>query len=262
MITDILRLSDPELEQLLDALAQGTIRPGVSTSQVRKAGLTEHAELVRSWLPEAIELFGSIPALAAAIRLLRADRDRQDSEGSHPELIMTGPAIDDDPNRDTRVVVREVFESVLRSVLIVGYTFFGSDKIFEPLARRMGQDPALTARIVVNIHPGDGDSTDRIIRRYAADFLSTSWPFHPRPEIYYLPGSMEARGGHRASVHAKLIVADGATIYLGSANFTTAAFERNIEAGIRLNSASLGFRLINYFDQLIEEGILSSLPID
>ena len=262
MLTDILRLSDPELEQLLGALSQGTIRPGGSTSQIRKAGITDHADLVQSWLPEAMDQFGSIPALAAAIRLIRADRGRQDREGSHPELIMTGPSIDGDPNRDTRVVVREVFESVRRSVLIVGYAFFGSDRIFEPLARRMGEDPALTARIVVNIHPREGDSTDQTIRRYAADFLRTSWPFHPRPEIYYLPGSLEARGGQRASVHAKLIVADEATIYLGSANFTTAAFQRNIEAGIRLNSASLGFRLTNYFNQMIDEGILSSLPID
>ena len=255
MLTDILRLSDQELEQLLGALSQGTIRPGGTTSQARKAGIADHSELVQSWLLEAMEQFGSIPALTAAIRLLRADRGRQDREGSHPELIMTGPAIDDDPNRDTRVVVREVFESVRHSVLIVGYAFYGSDTIFEPLARRMGQDPELTARIVVNIHPREGDSTDRIIRRYAADFLRTSWPFHPRPEIYYLSGSMESRGGQRASVHAKLIVADEATIYLGSANFTTAAFERNIEAGIRLNNASLGSRLV-------DEGVLSSLPID
>jgi phosphatidylserine/phosphatidylglycerophosphate/cardiolipin synthase-like enzyme len=262
MLTDILRLSDPELEQLLGALAQGTIRPGGGTSQVRKAGIVDHAELVQSWLPEAMDQFGSIPALTAAIHLLRADRGRQDRASSHPELIMTGPAIDHDPNRDTRVVVREVFESVRRSVLIVGYAFFGSDRIFEPLARRMGEDPALRARLVVNIQPGEGRSVDRAIRRFVADFLRTSWPFHPRPAIYYLPGSLEARGGQRASVHAKLIVADGATIYLGSANFTTAAFERNIEAGIRLTSESLGSRLINYFDRMIDEGILSSLPIN
>jgi len=209
-----------------------------------------------------MDQFGSIPALAAAIRLIRSDRRRQDRAGSHPELIMTGPAIDGDPNRYTRVVVREVFESVRRSVLIVGYAFFGCDKIFEPLARRMGESPALRARIVVNIHPREDCSPDQTIRRFVADFLRTSWPFHPRPEIYYLPGSLEARGGRRASVHAKLIVADEATIYLGSANFTTAAFERNIEAGFRLYSTSLGFQLINYFNQMIDEGILSSLPID
>jgi phosphatidylserine/phosphatidylglycerophosphate/cardiolipin synthase-like enzyme len=262
MLTDILRLSDPELEQLLGALAQGTIRPGGSTSQVRRAGIADHAELVQSWLPEAMDQFGSIPALAAAIRLLRADRGRREREGPHPELIMTGPALDDDPNRDTRVVVREVFESARRSLLIVGYAFFGSDRIFEPLARRMGQDPALRARLVVNIHPREGCSVDQAIRRFVADFLRMSWPFHPRPEIYYLPGSMETRGGHRASVHAKLIVADGATIYLGSANFTTAAFERNIEAGIRLTSESLGSRLTSYFDRMIDQGILSPLPLD
>ena len=194
-------------------MSQGTIRPGGSTSQIRKAGIPDHAELVQSWLPEAMEQFGSIPALAAAIRLLRADRGRQDRQGSHPELIMTGPAIDDDPNRDTRVVVREVFESVRRSVLIVGYAFFGSDKIFEPLARRMGQDPAPDGPDRRRISTRNGGQTpEQTIRQYAVDFLRTSWPFHPRPKIYYLPGSLEDQGSRRASVHAKMIVADQETM--------------------------------------------------
>ena len=248
MLTDILLLSDRELEQLLSALSQGTIRPGGSPSQIRRAGLTDHAGLVQSWLPAAMDEFGSIAALAAAIRLIRADRGRPERAAAHPELILTGPSIEGDPNRDTRVAVREVFESVRRSVLIVGYAFYGSDKIFEPLAWRMGEDPVLTARIVVNIHSREGYSTDQTIRRFAADFLRTSWPFHPRPEIYYLPESQKARGSQRASVHAKLIVADEATLYLGSANFTTAAFQRNIEAGIRLNNAVAGRSI----DQLLQ----------
>jgi phosphatidylserine/phosphatidylglycerophosphate/cardiolipin synthase-like enzyme len=262
MLSDILRLSDRELDQLLDALAQGTIRPAGGSSQIRKAGIADQAELVDSWLLEAIDQFGSIQALTAAIRLVRADRDRQDREGSHAELIMTGPSIDGDPNRDTRVVVREVFESVRRSVLIVGYAFFGSDKIFDPLARRMGEDSNLTARIIVNIHPERGRTSELTIRQYADNFLRSSWPFHPRPEIYYLPASLEIQGSRRASVHAKLIVADQRTIYLGSANFTTAAFQRNIEAGVRLEDAALGRQLTSYFDQMILSSVLSPLRLD
>jgi hypothetical protein len=75
---------------------------------------------------------------------------------------------------DTRVAVREIFESARRSVLIVGYAFFESDRIFEPLARRMGVDPDLRTRIIVNIHPERGRSPDEIIKQYADAFPKTS----------------------------------------------------------------------------------------
>ena len=93
----------------------------------------------------------------------------------------------------------------------------------------------------------------------ANDFLRTSWPFQPRPEIYYSPGSLEDRGSGLASVHAKLIVVDGTRVYLGSANFTTAAFHRNLEAGIRVSSADMGQELTAYFDRMIGSGYLRRL---
>ncbi len=134
------------------------------------------------------------------------------------------------------MVVREMFESARHSVLIVGYAFYGSEPIFEPLANRMINKPGLTVRIVVNVHPKRGLSAEQTVREFAEDFLRTSWPFDPRPEIYYCPGSLEDQGSGFASVHAKLIVVDRTRIYLGSANFTTAAFQRNMEAGIRLRA--------------------------
>ena len=39
MLSDILRLSDRELERLLDALSQRVDQPGAGTEQIRKAGL-------------------------------------------------------------------------------------------------------------------------------------------------------------------------------------------------------------------------------
>jgi len=79
------------------------------------------------------------------------------------------------------------------------------------------------------------------------------------PEIYYSPGSLEDQGSGLASVHAKLIVVDVKRVYLGSANFTTAAFQRNLEAGIRLSSPEMGRRLTAYFNQMIRSGYLRLL---
>ena len=152
-----------------------------------------------------------------------------------------------------------MFQSARRSVLIVGYAFYGSDWIFEPLAERMVSKSGLTVRIVVNVHPDRGVSAEQTVRKFGEDFLRSSWPFQPRPEIYYSPGSLEDQGSGLASVHAKLIVVDLKRVYLGSANFTTAAFHRNLEAGIRLSSPEMGQKLTEYFDQMISSGYLRLL---
>jgi phosphatidylserine/phosphatidylglycerophosphate/cardiolipin synthase-like enzyme len=159
------------------------------------------------------------------------------------------------------VIVREMFESARRSVLIVGYAFYGSDQIFQPLADRMVSNPRLTVRIIVNGHPKRNRSAEQTVRKFGEDFWRTNWPFDPRPEIYYFPGSLEDQGSGLASVHAKLIVVDMTRVYLGSANFTTAAFHRNLEAGIRLSSPEMGQRLTEYFDQMISSGYLRLLNV-
>ena len=144
-------------------------------------------------------------------------------------------------------------------MLIVGYAFYGSDRIFEPLADRMVSKSGLTVRIVVNVHPKPGLSADRTVRKYREEFLRTGWPFQPEPEIYDAPGSLMDHGSGLSSVHAKLIVVDQRRVYLGSANFTTAAFQRNLEAGIRLSNPEMGQKLTEYFNQLIGCGYLRLL---
>ena len=177
----------------------------------------------------------------------------------HPELVITGPDLGGVRSRDTRVVVREMFESARHSVLIVGYAFYGSDWIFEPLVERMVSNSSLTVRIIVNVHPERGLSMEQTVRKFGQEFLADQLAFPSRPEIYYSPGSLEDQGSGLASVHAKLIVVDRKRVYLGSANFTTAAFERNIEAGIRLRSPEMGQKLTEYFDQMIRSGYLRLL---
>ena len=262
MLTEILRLTNDELDRLIDALSQGAIELGTSPQQIRMAGLGAHAELVHIWLANAIGAFGSPAAVAAAVRLVRDERRRVAKNELHPELVVTGPDVGGAKSRDTRVVVREMFESARHSVLIVGYAFYGSDSIFEPLAGRMINKPGLTVRIVVNVHPQHGRSAEQTVRDFAEDFLRKSWPFDPRPEVYYFPGSLEDQGSGLASVHAKLIVVDRTRVYLGSANFTTAAFHRNLEAGICVRSEEMGQQLATYFEQLICTGYLRPLFVE
>ena len=45
------------------------------------------------------------------------------------------------------------------------------------------------------------------------------------------------------AIHAKVVVADGRALYLGSANFTPTSLDRNRELGLRLDDANLARRV-------------------
>jgi phosphatidylserine/phosphatidylglycerophosphate/cardiolipin synthase-like enzyme len=257
----MLEISTDEINRLLAGLTQGSIDPSSSVPQLRKAGVLKHAEKVHAWLEAAINVFGTTPALLAALRLVQDERQHASRSARTAELILTGPELEGAEARETRVVVRELFEAARHSVLIVGYAFHGSDHIFEPLARRMSRRAALHVRLVVNVHYEVGRSVDETVRGFARGFLEDCWPFEPRPEVYYDPRSLEKPGSGRAIVHAKLIVIDEEVLYLGSANFTTAAFERNIEVGVRVKSSTLGKKVSDQFDQWIRRGYLVVLPL-
>jgi phosphatidylserine/phosphatidylglycerophosphate/cardiolipin synthase-like enzyme len=51
-------------------------------------------------------------------------------------------------------------------------------------------------------------------------------------------------------------------VLLGSANFTTAAFRHNLEAGLRVHSERIGLQFEDYVNRLIEAGYLELLPGD
>ena len=254
----IVRLTDSELGRLIEGLQRGTIPLDASPLQLARAGLADKAEPLTTWLPQSLVRFGSTTSLIASLQMVQADRlfNRTDQP---TDLVVTGPTADGDSNRDTRVVIREILESSRQSVLIVGYAFFGSHTIFEPLAQRMGMDTKFQTRIILNVHPIPGQSPTRTLSQSAQQFAKLIWPFHPRPEVYFLPCSIEPDSGRRASVHAKLVVADEETVYIGSANFTTAAFRRNIEVGIRVQNPVLAQNLVSYFDSLIGSDILQPL---
>jgi phosphatidylserine/phosphatidylglycerophosphate/cardiolipin synthase-like enzyme len=60
----------------------------------------------------------------------------------------------------------------------------------------------------------------------------------------------------RAVLHAKAVVIDGRFTLLTSANFTEAAQQRNIEAGVLINDPRLAKRISCQFDLFVEKGIL------
>jgi phosphatidylserine/phosphatidylglycerophosphate/cardiolipin synthase-like enzyme len=78
--------------------------------------------------------------------------------------------------------------------------------------------------------------------------------------VFYDPRSLEMGRGPRVALHAKCIIADEVAALVTSANFTEAAQERNIEAGVLFRDEPVVRALKRQFDSLLDHGWFKSLP--
>jgi phosphatidylserine/phosphatidylglycerophosphate/cardiolipin synthase-like enzyme len=160
-------------------------------------------------------------------------------------------------NRDTQVVVQELFRNGERSVLVAGYELYQAEPVFRTLADRMAEQPTPSVRMFLNVKRPFGEtSTDNeLIAAFAYRFRTEHWPKdRALPEIYFDPGSLAMDAKRKAVLHAKCVVIDGRTAFVSSANFTEAAQERNIEVGVLVRSEIVAERLITFFAALISTG--------
>ena len=174
------------------------------------------------------------------------------------ELVTTGPDIEGIANRDTSVVVRDLFANATQTVLIAGFAVYQGHKLFQALADRMLIIPSLEVRLFLDIQRPHGDTSaaSEIIGRFATQFRIAQWPDErPLPQVFFDPRSLDSSTQKRACLHAKAVVVDSRSVFISSANFTEAAQQRNIEVGILANSESLAYRLTAFFDKGLSEGI-------
>ncbi len=260
----LLPLPTNDLKALALALHSGRVAPPFSSIALRRvvssdspgeliAGLTRLAE--HGWTPTQIGVL-----LDGVV----SDRVARGSIEDALDLVTTGPEIAGIDNRDTSVVVRELFAGANTSVLIAGYAVYQGQQVFQTLADRMQERPDVSVRIVLDIQRGHGDTSTayEISRRFAERFRSQQWPMaRPLPEVYFDPRSLGPHGEKRACMHAKCIVVDQGQIFISSANFTEAAQHRNIEVGLVLHSPPLAERLTRFFTLLIASGCLCFLPL-
>ncbi len=186
-------------------------------------------------------------ALAATLELLAEAAERRSSLEDLVELVLTGP--NTGTGRDTGVVVRQLFREARTSVWVCGYKLYNARDLFADLAR-----PELRVRMLLDIGEAGGQSEEAAVRRFLDDFRRWHWPEgQALPEIWYDPLSLLPHGEHRAVAHAKCVVADERYLFLSSANFTEAAQNRNLEAGVLVDSTTLAARMVQFLEGLIRE---------
>jgi phosphatidylserine/phosphatidylglycerophosphate/cardiolipin synthase-like enzyme len=196
-------------------------------------------------------------AIARALELLAVGYESRPPIEDVIDLVTTGPEVRGATNRDTSVVVRELFNKAEESVLVAGYAVYQGQRVFQALADRMLDRGNLKVRMFLDIQRKQGDTSaaSEIVGRFTHRFRTTQWPAdRPLPEVYYDPRSLVADPKACAALHAKCIVVDGFEVFVSSANLTEAAQERNIEVGLRLHSPVVASRISRFLESLADSG--------
>lgn len=169
------------------------------------------------------------------------------------ELVWTGPEGQGAFCRDTSVVVRELFQTAERTVLVSTFVVRQVATVFQVLAQRMDERPELDVDLFLHVGraPRDTRYESEILREVAARFRA-DWPGARLPKVYYAPRGLAAEPASRATWHAKCVVTDESAAFVTSANFTDWAHERNVEAGVLVRDRAFAGRLAAQFAGLVQ----------
>lgn len=250
----ILKLSERDMQEVASALRSGRLPPPYSGVALQRI-ISRDVALPTVEALDKLSALGFTPdQIAATLDILRADRANRPRIEDLLNLVTTGPDVTGVVNRDTSVVVRELFANAKQSVLIAGFAVYQGHKVFQSLADRMLEIPSLSVRLFLDIQRPHGDTTTsaELIRRFAARFRQSQWPKdRPLPEIFFDPRSLDLEAEKRACLHAKTVVVDSRYVFVSSANFTEAAHLRNIEIGVAVDSCHFAGHVSGFFDVLL-----------
>jgi phosphatidylserine/phosphatidylglycerophosphate/cardiolipin synthase-like enzyme len=263
MISALCQLTSDDLCRLAGALRSGRIAPPFSSLLLRRYLPEGVAALVATELQQRV-VRGMEPShLADCLDLLCQDRSQRPMAEDLISLVWTGPEAPGIVNRDTSVVVRELFQMAKENVLIAGYAVYQGHIVFKSLAERMDQVSRLRVQMFLDVRRpwNDTSSVSELVRRFSEKFTREEWPGRRRPEMYYDPRSLDEEHERRASLHAKCILVDNEQAFVTSANFTTAAQQKNIEVGVLIRSKSFTTTLCSHFQTLAAAGLLVPIPV-
>lgn len=249
--------SASDLQALADALADGRVSPDFSTAAVQLAGLPAGAARFLAGLR------GTDPVVVAwMLRRIARERGAAAQGASRvASLVWSGASEGEEPTRDTRTVLDGLFRRARSHVLIASYVIYDGSTVFAALLDQARANPGLQIELYVNLPSETGVDDDEHwdAARYLTTFARHHWaPDVALPALFYDPETRRL-GAKRAALHAKCVVVDRRWAFVTSANFTEAAQERNIEAGILLDHPRIAEALIARFHGLRASGRLRAM---
>ncbi len=262
MDDELLQLADSDLRELASVLRARRLGAPFTAMSVQRVIAGPAAGAVAGELQRLVDQGFQAEQMATMLDLLVWDRCRRPKVEDALDLVTTGPEVPGVTNRDTGVVVRELFAGAQRSVLVAGYAVYQGREVFRALADRMAERPEIDVRMFLDVQRGPGDTSmaSEVVKRFAERFKTREWPEgRPLPKVFYDPRSLDLEADKRACLHAKCVVVDGEAVFISSANFTEAAQERNIEMGLLVRSRWLAERVTRHLETLLAAGTFAGV---
>ena len=266
-MTSIFRqLSLPNLTSLANAIADNRFALPITNMALIGYVPDTLANAITSEVNQLLMSGFTSSQIAYTLRLLAEERAESQKLRDRVDLVWTGQEFVGTTSRDTHIVVQELFASARHSVLISSYALDKSSStrtLFKILAQRMSTFPDLQVQIFVNVHRLHQDKTPDsiLLRQFAESFRNEIWISSKLPQVFHDPRSLSMEINKKACLHAKCVVVDQEKVLVTSANFTEAAHERNIEAGICVTDTAIAHAIINQFHTLTKRGILCQIAL-
>lgn len=249
----LLQFPASTLRDFAQSLRGGSLRHGVTAGLIQPFFGTKAAEVAGRL--SAIAGLGCPPAVLAAL----ADALASSQGATEVALrsvfpVLSGPAVPGVPVVATPTVVRGLFEEAKNRVLVSSYVFHDARELLAPLAERMDDDSGFEITIITDLsHERKNDEPIPVVtNRFRQRFLTHSWPGKRIPNLWHDPRALLEPDRSKSGVmHAKTVIIDDCAAFVTSANFTEAAQERNIEAGILIRHPAHVRTLLEFFEGLM-----------
>jgi cardiolipin synthase len=165
------------------------------------------------------------------------------------DLVWTGPSSNLVPVRHTEQVLWELIDSARQRLFVVSFVAYEVHSVLQALNR------ADERRVEISFLL---ESSDRHGGRVSVDSVKKMKAAVPGAHVYIWSADAKERdtGGLGGAVHAKCAVADGRTAFITSANLSTAAMERNMELGVRIEGGHLPSQLDRHLQALVTTKML------
>lgn len=262
MATKILHeLSLQSLHSLAASLREGSLASGLTRHPLQQIS-GSRTEEVEKCLSSLIESGMTTAQLALLVDAVAEAKTFSTQPTDLVDLVLSGPDVPGIPTSDTAAVMRRLIDDATAELLLVGFAVYQGKRLFERLAARMDQAPQLKVSMYLDIARKQADTSlpQEIVRRFARDFQEKQWPGKRLPALFYDPRSLSDARNKRSSLHAKCVAIDRRVALITSANFTEAAQQRNIEAGVVVKQPWLVERLVGYFEGLVASKQLVCCP--
>jgi len=265
MMSPFLSLSRPALSELAAALEMERLSFPVHPFSLANYVPGELGTVVAIELNKLRQQGMNAAHMAYMLKLLAQERAVSHQKQEQVDLVWTGPEVPGAESRETAVVVRELFSNARHSVLISSFAIDQGAKgheLFRPLVDRMNTNPQLSVRMFLNVKRqyNDKTPTSTLLRQFAENFRKHVWAGQQLPEVFHDPRALELSTNANACLHAKCVVIDEERVFVTSANFTEAAHQRNIEAGVLISSRVAARAIRSQFEMLVTQKILQRVP--